>query len=109
MQMKDIPFGTSDGLAVEPVAHPAMAGQAFWCDRTSGDGRAPMAALMRGCRSDPWCATGHGPFRAAGSLTTGHAEGRRFERKAGKCHQVADAAEPHRPITAHGATLFVVD
>jgi hypothetical protein len=109
MQMSEIPFGTTDWTGVEPVEHPAQAGQAFWRTREFGAIRVRMVEYTPGYQSDHWCVKGHVLLCLKGKLHTELADGRRFTLLPGMSYQVADNAEPHRSTAPLGATLFIVD
>jgi hypothetical protein len=109
MNMHNIPFGTTDWSAIEPVEKSAQAGKAFWRTQQFGDVRVRMAEYTAGYVSDHWCVKGHILLCLSGELHTELADGRRFTLRAGMSYQVADNAEPHRSESPLGATLFIVD
>lgn len=109
MQMRDIPFGTTDWSAVEATEHAGESGVARWRTRNFGGIRVRMVEYSPGYRSDHWCEKGHILFCLEGELRTRLKDGREFVLKPGMSYQVADRAEPHRSSTTVGAKLFVVD
>jgi hypothetical protein len=111
MQMSNIPFGTTDWSAVEPMVHHGETGTATWRTRTFDGIRVRMVEYSPGYLADHWCSKGHILLCLAGELHTELADGRRVVLRAGMSYQVADGAEAHRSRTTStaGATLFVVD
>lgn len=109
MDMRDIPFGTTDWSSVLPTHHPGETGQASWRTRNFGGIRVRMVEYSPGYRADHWCRKGHILLVLNGELHTELEDGRRVVLKPGQSYQVADGAEPHRSSTAVGATLFIVD
>jgi hypothetical protein len=109
MNMRDIPFGTTDWSQVARTEHPGDTGTASWRTRQFGDIRVRMVEYSAGYLADHWCQKGHILMCLAGELHTELADGRSFVLRPGMSYQVADGAEPHRSSTAVGATLFIVD
>ena len=109
MNMKDIPFGTTDWSTVERTEHPGETGKAFWRTRQFGTIRVRMVEYTPGYLADHWCQKGHILMCLSGELQTELKDGRLFTLKPGMSYQVADGAEPHRSYTTEGATLFIVD
>ena len=109
MQMRDIPFGTTDWRTVERTEHRGQTGVAHWRTRSFGGIRVRMVEYSAGYLADHWCEKGHVLLCLAGELHTELADGRTFVLKPGTSYQVADGAEPHRSSTGTGATLFIVD
>ena len=109
MQMKDIPFGTTEWTRVEPEEHRGETGVARWRTRHFGEVRVRMVEYSPGYRADHWCAKGHILLCLEGELHTELKDGRAFVLRPGMSYQVADNAEPHRSSTALGAKLFIVD
>ena len=109
MQMRDIPFGTTDWSAVPPTTHPGERGVAIWRTRDFSGIRVRMVEYSPGYRADHWCSKGHILLVLSGELETELADGRVVRLCAGQSYQVADGAEAHRSSTAVGATLFIVD
>jgi hypothetical protein len=109
MQIRDIPFGTTDWSAVEPTEHRGESGVATWRTRQFGEIRVRMVEYSPGYLADHWCEKGHILLCLAGEMDTELADGRRVRLTPGMSYQVADGAEPHRSSTATGATLFIVD
>ncbi|MGE0749924.1 MAG: DHCW motif cupin fold protein [Variibacter sp.] len=109
MQMKDIPFGTTDWSAIEKTTHPGESGMATWRTREFGGIRVRMVEYSAGYASDHWCQKGHILFCCDGELHTELKDGRTFTLSPGMSYQVADGEEPHRSRTEKGARLFIVD
>lgn len=110
MQMRDIPFGTTDWSVVPVTEHKGETGVAHWRTLTFGGIRVRMVEYSAHYLADHWCEKGHILLVLGGELETELADGRRFALKPGQSYQVADGAEPHRSSTgAGGARLFIVD
>jgi quercetin dioxygenase-like cupin family protein len=109
MDMRDIPFGTTDWSTVERTEHEGATGAAFWRTRGFGGIRVRMVEYTPGYLADHWCVKGHILLCLEGELHTELEDGRKFVLKPGMTYQVADNAEAHRSFTAVGAKLFVVD
>ena len=109
MDMRDIPFGTTDWATILPTTHPGETGVATWRTRNFAGIRVRMVSYSPDYKADHWCSKGHILLVLAGELETELADGRVFRLAAGQSYQVADGAEPHRSSTAAGATLFIVD
>lgn len=109
MEMREIPFGTTDWSSVERTEHRGEAGIAYWRTRHFGGIRVRMVEYSPGYRADHWCTKGHILLCVEGELRTELADGRSFVLEPGMSYQVADGAEPHRSSTAVGAKLFIVD
>lgn len=109
MELKDIPFGTTDWAALEPTRHDGDAGHALWRTRQFGDLRVRMVEYSVGYRANHWCEKGHILLCVEGELHTELKDGRVFVLTPGVSYQVADGAEPHRSSAPRGARLFIVD
>ena len=109
MELNDIPFGTTDWAAIEPVLHPGETGTAWWRTCTFGNVRVRRVDYSPGYLADHWCRKGHILLCLEGQLDTELEDGRTFTLTAGMSYQVADNAEAHRSSTSVGAQLFVVD
>ena len=109
MQIKDIPFGTTDWDDVPATEHPGITGKAIWRTRQFGDIRVRRVDYTPGYLADHWCSKGHILFCLEGELHTELEDGRTFVLRPGMSYQVADGAEPHRSSTSQGARLFIVD
>jgi hypothetical protein len=109
MDMKDIPFGTTDWSSIERTAHAGESGTAYWRTREFGGIRVRMVEYTPGYLADHWCQKGHILLCLEGELHTELADGRTVTLTPGTSYQVADGAEAHRSSTATGARLFVVD
>lgn len=109
MDIRDLPFGTTDWADVPSTEHPGTTGRAIWRTRQFGAIRVRMVEYSPGYSADHWCSKGHVLLCLAGELETVLQDGRRFVLRPGMSYQVADGAEAHRSTTATGATLFIVD
>lgn len=109
MDIRDLPFGTTDWQQVPATDHPGTTGHATWRTRQFGAIRVRMVDYSPGYLADHWCSKGHILLCLAGELRTELADGRVFTLTPGMSYQVADGAEPHRSSTDVGATLFIVD
>ena len=109
MQLRNIPFETTDWHNVERTTHAGEAGQAFWRTRQFGEVRVRMVEYTPGYVADHWCEKGHILFCIDGELRTELKDGRVMTLKPGMSYQVADGAEAHRSKSPSGAILFIVD
>ena len=105
MDMRDIPFGTTDWSGVTPTEHTGVSGKAIWRAREFGGIRVRMVEYTPGYRADHWCSKGHILLVLEGELSTELADGRRSILRPGQSYQVADGAEPHRSSTEQGAKI----
>jgi hypothetical protein len=109
MQLRNIPFETTDWHSIAPTAHAGEVGQAFWRMRQFGEVRVRMVEYTPGYVADHWCEKGHILLCIDGELRTELKDGRVFTLKPGMSYQVADGAEAHRSMSPSGAILFIVD
>jgi len=109
MQIKDIPFGTTDWSTIPVTEHNGTSGKAFWRTQNFGTIRVRMVEYTPGYLADHWCEKGHILLCLEGRLETELEDGRKFILTPGISYQVADHAESHRSFTAIGAKLFIVD
>lgn len=109
MKIAGLPFGIVDWNDVECITHAGKKGHAHWRTRQFGDVRVRMLEYSAGYLADHWCSKGHFILCLEGELETELADGRRFILRPGMGYHVADAAEPHRSSTQHGARLYVID
>jgi hypothetical protein len=109
MHLTNIPFGTTDWSAIEPVEHAGATGVAHWRTRQFGAIRVRMVNYSANYRADHWCEKGHILLCLTGELETKLADGRVFRLTPGMSYQVADGAESHQSFSRTGATLFIVD
>ena len=109
MDMKNIPFGTTQWSDIIPTEHKGESGTALWRTQQFDTIRVRMVEYSPGYRADHWCRKGHVLFCLEGELHTELEDGRKFTLKPGTSYQVADNAEPHRSYTEVGAKLFIVD
>jgi hypothetical protein len=59
MDMKNIPFGTTDWSQVVPTAHKGESGVAYWRTQRFDDIRVRMVEYFPGYLADHWCTKGH--------------------------------------------------
>lgn len=109
MEMKNIPFGTTDWSKIDQVEHKGERGTAYWRTQTFGGIRVRMVEYTADYLADHWCVKGHILLCIQGELHTELEDGRTFTLRPGMSYQVADNTEPHRSSTEIGATLFIVD
>ncbi len=109
MEMKNIPFGTTDWSEIVPTEHKGETGMALWRTQQFDTIRVRMVEYSAGYLADHWCKKGHILFCIEGELHTELADGREFILTPGTSYQVADNAEPHRSYTNAGVKLFIVD
>ncbi|GKW02405.1 DHCW motif cupin fold protein [Pectobacterium carotovorum] len=109
MDMKNIPFGTTDWSQIESTEHRGETGIAYWRTQRFDNIRVRIVEYTPGYLADHWCSKGHILLCLEGELHTELDDGRVFVLKPGMSYQVADNAESHRSYTETGAKLFVVD
>jgi quercetin dioxygenase-like cupin family protein len=109
MQLRDIPFGTTDWASVPQTRHAGERGEATWRTRQFGEVRVRMVEYSAGYVADHWCEKGHILLVLEGELVTELRDGRAVALGPGSSYQVADGAMAHRSRTDTGAKLFVVD
>ena len=109
MNLRDIPFQTTDWAAVPATEHPGETGTARWRTREFGVVRVRMIEYSAGYVADHWCEKGHVVLCLEGELHTRLGDGRVVVLEPGMSYQVADGAEPHRSSAPSGAKLFIVD
>lgn len=109
MEIKDVPFCTTDWSKVAATEHPGETGTAFWRTLETGNIRVRMVEYSPGYLADHWCRRGHILLVIEGELVTELGDGRVFTLKPGMSFQVADDDSPHRTRTEPGAKLFIVD
>ena len=109
MQIRDIPFATTDWTEVPAVEHPGATGTATWRTRQLGDIRVRMVEYSPGYHANHWCEKGHILLCLEGELETELADGSVAVLKPGMSYQVADGAMAHRSRSRVPTTLFIVD
>ncbi len=109
MEMKNIPFGITNWLEIEPTVHKGETGMAYWRTQQFDAIRVRLVEYSPDYLADHWCKKGHILLCLEGELHTELADGREFTLTPGVSYQVADDAEPHRSYTRTGAKLFIVD
>jgi len=109
MEIKDVPFCTTDWSQIAATEHPGETGTAFWRTLETGNIRVRLVEYSPGYLADHWCRRGHILLVIEGELVTELGDGRVFTLKPGMSFQVADDDSPHRTRTEPGAKLFIVD
>ena len=109
MQIREIPFDTTDWESIEPTVHPGETGTATWRTRQCGEIRVRIVEYSAGYVADHWCDKGHIILCLEGELHTELRDGRVIVLSKGMGYQVADNTQPHRSTTRIGAKLFIVD
>lgn len=109
MEIRNLPFCTTNWAEIAPTEHPGESGVARWHTRHFGPMRVRLVEYSPGYLADHWCSKGHVLLCIEGELHTELQDGRVFTLTAGMSYQVADDAEPHRSSTRVGARLFIVD
>ena len=109
MDLKNIPFCTTDWTQIEHVEHKGETGVATWRTQQFDAIRVRMVEYSPGYLADHWCSKGHILLCLEGELHTELQDGRTFTLAPGMSYQVADGAEAHRSSTTTGARLFIVD
>jgi hypothetical protein len=109
VELRGIPFETTDWSTVATTEHKGETGIARWRTRQLGALRVRMVDYSPGYLADHWCEKGHILLCLDGKLVTELKDGRVFVLTPGMSYQVADGDAPHRSATAVGAKLFIVD
>jgi hypothetical protein len=110
MEMRGIPFDTTDWSGVPETRHPGERGHATWRTRDCAGIRVRMVEYSPDYLADHWCRKGHILLVLEGELITELEDGRTVRLGPGMSYQVADDTMAHRSRTeAKGARLFVVD
>jgi len=109
MDIRNIPFGTTNWSQLIPTEHKGESGMAWWRTQQFDNLRVRMVEYSPGYLADHWCTKGHILLCLEGELHTELADGRKFILTPGISYQVADNAEAHRSYTATGVKLFIVD
>lgn len=109
MEMRNIPFGTTNWDDVPETLHPGETGLARWRTREYGGIRVRVVEYSPGYLADHWCSKGHILLVLDGVLHTELDDGRKVTLTPGSSYQVADNAGAHRSFTETGARLFIVD
>ena len=106
MEMKNIPFGTTDWTEIIPTEHKGETGMATWRTQQFDNIRVRMVEYSAGYLANHWCEKGHILLCVEGELHTELADGRKFVLTPGMSYQVADNAEPHRSHTTSRRKTF---
>ena len=115
MEMKNIPFATTDWTTVETIETvetveiKGETGTGYWKTREFDTINVHMVEYSAGYLADHWCDKGHILFCIEGELNTELKDGRTFTLTAGMTYQVADNTISHLSSTKTGAKLFIVD
>lgn len=107
MDMKNIPFGTTDWSKIEPTEHQGETGIAYWRTQRFDNIRVRIVEYTPGYLADHWCSKGHILLCLEGELHTELDDGRVFVLKPGMSYQVADNAEAHRSYTETGRSCLL--
>ncbi len=78
MDMKNIPFGTTDWSQIEPTEHRGEKGIAYWRTQHFDNIRVRIVEYTRGYLADHWCSKGHILLCLEGELHTELDDGRVF-------------------------------
>ena len=109
MDMKNIPFSTTDWSQIIVTEHAGETGMAYWQTQQFDTIRVRLVEYSPGYKANHWCTKGHILFCLEGELHTELADGRKFVLQPGMSYQVADDCLAHRSDTQTGAKLFIVD
>ena len=109
MEIKNIPFGTTNWTEIIPTEHAGETGVAIWRTQQFDSIRVRMVEYSADYLANHWCTKGHILLCLEGELHTELEDGRKFVLTPGVSYQVADEAEAHRSHTKVGAKLFIVD
>ena len=110
MEIKGIPFCTTDWERVERVEHRGETGTSFWKTFQQGNIRVRMVEYSPGYRADHWCGRGHVLLVLEGLLVCLLRDGNRHRLSAGMSFQAQDDdANPHLAFTETGAKVFIID
>lgn len=109
MQIRDIPFTTTDWSTVPATEHPGTTGMATWRTLEAGGIRVRVVEYGAGYVADHWCKKGHVVHVLSGELVTELEDGRTVTLTAGMSYRVGDDVLAHRSRTLGGAKLFIVD
>jgi hypothetical protein len=109
MQLRDIPFQTTDWARIAPTERKGETGVARWRTQRFGDVRVRMVEYSPGYLADHWCEKGHILLCLEGELHTRLQDGRVAVLKPGMSYQVADGSDAHCSFSPTGAKLFIVD
>ena len=109
MEMKNIPFGTTDWAAIVPTEHKGETGMATWRTQQFDTIRVRMVEYSAGYLADHWCELGHLVFVLEGELINELKDGATTVMKAGSSYAVSDGLSSHRSRTVGPVKLLVVD
>ena len=109
MDMKNIPFATTDWTQVPAVEVKGETGVGYWKTLEFDTINVHMVEYSAGYLADHWCDKGHILLCIEGELNTELKDGRTFTLTTGMNYQVADNTIAHRSSTKNGAKLFIVD
>ncbi len=110
MEIKGVPFCTTDWRSVERTEHPGESGTSFWQTFEQGNVRVRLVEYSPGYRADHWCPRGHILLVMEGDLVIELRDGSRYRLTAGMSFQAEDDEKnPHLAFTHSGATVFIVD
>jgi quercetin dioxygenase-like cupin family protein len=109
MEIKDIPFSTTDWDLIPKIKHEGEKGFAYWQTINFGDIRIRKVEYSAGYLANHWCDKGHILLVLEGELITQLQDGRIYTLSPGMTYQIATNAEPHKSSTKIETKLFIVD
>lgn len=110
MKIQGIPFVVINWNEIASTKHRGKSGKALWRTFEEGNIRVRMVDYPPGYVSDHWCSRGHVLLVLTGELSLELMDGRKFTLQSESSFQVEDdEANPHRPTTELGASVFIVD
>src|ERR1700760_758399 len=109
MKLDNIPFHTLDWTTQPVETKPGETGSTQWRSHQIGDICIRMVQYSPGYKADHWCSKGHLLLCIDGEFDSELGDGRKITLKGGMSYFVPDNAMPHRPSTATGATLYIID
>jgi hypothetical protein len=110
MNLDNLPAGIADWSELTASVHPGESGTATTRTRQLGDIQLRVVDYGTNYAADHWCHKGHIVFVVAGQLMIEHQHSVTYTVKPGNSYHVADDdGPPHRVLSKHGATIFIVD
>ena len=110
MRLEGLLAGVTDWSSIPQTTQSGASGTTSARARRFGDIQLRLVSYSPGYVADHWCHKGHIVFVVDGRLAIEHEDGRRYELRPGMSYHVADKdGAPHRVVTEHGASLFIVD
>jgi len=110
LKLSKIPEGVIDWTEMTAMTRPGESGEATARAWQLGDIRPRRVKYSPEYVADHWCGKGHVLIVLDGAVVLEHQDGRQFTVGEGATYHVADDSKsPHRVISEHGATVFIVD